>query len=676
MKSTFVIPEIQVALSVMISLGFDLNFCQIYIFDQEFQLVELLEIQNKKTITIQTGDVSPLVNLTDIAYHTKKLLTGNCGWQHGFPESIAFLKETISDHNQFHLALDLFTHYSCLILFSNQQNEPSELCKKDHINFIQLLQLGLNSYLKSKSLERIEIWADKTNTEIRQKDFLLVFNNEMALVKTRSALVKLINSRLKSNHLFPKLIIELTDNRNPLGLPNQKPRLNTNEPLSTGNSTLFKKRTKTNQDIVFDRDEIVYAGDISIHLDYLTHNGKSQAIRFPIVAAQSFGVLWLFLDRGKQLTPSESQLYETIALQIGAAIENIGASEQIKSQLEELIKYQRNVEIENTYLTDETKIEFWRKHLGTYGEAMQYVNQLINKVAPSNSTVLIQGETGTGKELIERAIHAASSRKNNIMVKLNCASLPTSLIESELFGHEKGSFTGAAERHIGKFELAENGTLFLDEIGEMPLEIQVKVLRAIQEREIERIGGTGVIKINVRIIAATNRDLHKEVLEGRFRSDLYYRVNVFPIMVPRLKDRKEDIKKLAIQFVEKFSKIAGKRISAISDKCLRQMMQYDWPGNVREMEHLIERTILLTQGTIIKQIDLGLADRRFKKSKENEPFRTIDENEREHILFALSKTNGKVFGKGGAAELLGIHFSTLNSRMKKLGIQKVVVLRN
>jgi len=331
--------------------------------------------------------------------------------------------------------------------------------------------------------------------------------------------------------------------------------------------------------------------------------------------------------------------------------------------------------MENTYRTGDFEYELWQEELDRYGKEMQYVSQRIKHVALSNSTVLIQGDTGTGKELVARAVHAASGRKQNIMVKLNCAALPPTLIESELFGHEKGSFTGAVDKYTGKFELADNGTLFLDEIGEMPLGVQAKILRAIQEREIERIGGKGVIKINVRIIAATNRDLHEEVVEGRFRSDLFYRLNVFPINIPRLKDRKDDIEELAYQFIKRFSKTIGKTYT-ISDKCLQQMMQYEWPGNVRELEHFIERSILLAKGTVIQEMDLVPIDRRFRNSKNDRAFQTLNENEREHILFALSKTNGKISGKGGAAELLDINFSTLNSRMKKLGIQKAVILRS
>ncbi len=259
------------------------------------------------------------------------------------------------------------------------------------------------------------------------------------------------------------------------------------------------------------------------------------------------------------------------------------------------------------------------------------------------------------------------------MVKINCAALPPNLIESELFGHERGSFTGAIDRRIGKFELANNGSLFLDEIGEMPLELQSKLLRALQEKEIERIGGKATIKTDVRIIAATNRDLVKQMEEGQFRTDLYYRLNIFPITLPPLRDRREDIPLLAAHFVHRFSKKAGKVINNISSKALQQLMNYSWPGNIRELEHVLERSILMASGDTVKEIYLPM-----KKAVtdavplESEAFKiqTIKEHEKEYILKVLKYVKGRITGRDGAAELLGVPPSTLNSRIKKLGIRK------
>lgn len=310
-------------------------------------------------------------------------------------------------------------------------------------------------------------------------------------------------------------------------------------------------------------------------------------------------------------------------------------------------------------------------HEGIIGnnEVLKKVLEHVRIVAPLETSVLILGESGTGKERIADRIHELSSRKSKPFVKVNCASLPATLIESELFGHERGAFTGAIERRIGKFEKAADGTIFLDEIGEMPFNLQVKLLRVLQEKEIERIGGNATIKINARIIAATNRDLEKEVAAGRFRIDLYYRLNAFPLTLPSLRDRKDDIPMLANHFANLFSRKNGKKIDGISKLALAQLVEYDWPGNIRELEHLIERSILLTESSVIDHVYIP------RLTNENilpieKKIKSMIENEFDNIMAALQKCNGKISGQGGAAELLNINVSTLNSKMKKLGIEK------
>ena len=299
------------------------------------------------------------------------------------------------------------------------------------------------------------------------------------------------------------------------------------------------------------------------------------------------------------------------------------------------------------------------------------VFEMVAQVAPSDTSVLILGESGTGKERIADSIHNRSKRKNQPFVKINCAALPATLIESELFGHEKGSFTGATNKRIGKFEKADKGTIFLDEIGEMPLDLQVKLLRVLQERYIESIGGKEPVKVDVRIITATNRNLEKEVAEGRFRLDLYYRLNVFPIELPPLRERREDIPELALHFIKNFNRKTGKQISGLSDKVLKTMMAYHWPGNIRELENAIERSVLLTKGPVIEEI--ALMKRAEQAGETNEAIarvKTIHENERDYIISVLRKCHGKIWGTGGAAEILNLPPSTLKSKMKKLGIGK------
>jgi transcriptional regulator with GAF, ATPase, and Fis domain len=292
-------------------------------------------------------------------------------------------------------------------------------------------------------------------------------------------------------------------------------------------------------------------------------------------------------------------------------------------------------------------------------------------VAQTDASVLIQGESGTGKELIARAIHAASPRKNRPLIKVNCAALPSSLIESELFGHEKGAFTGAISKRIGRFELAEGGTLFLDEVGEIPLDVQVKLLRVIQEREFERVGGQLPIKMDVRVITATNRNLLAEVAEKNFREDLFYRLNVFPLTTPPLRERLEDIPLLVNFLIAKFAPKIGKKITGVSVKSMQRLQSYRWPGNIRELENVIERAVILADAPILEvepeQLP-AVADNGVKLAQTNDA--SLDTVAKEHILSVLEQTRWVIEGPNGAAQLLNLKPSTLRYRMEKLGIDK------
>jgi len=293
----------------------------------------------------------------------------------------------------------------------------------------------------------------------------------------------------------------------------------------------------------------------------------------------------------------------------------------------------------------------------------------IKRVAPSDTSVLILGESGTGKERIAEAIHKMSPRSERPFVVIDCSTVPQNLAESLLFGHEKGSFSGATERRIGKFESASGGTIFLDEIGELPIELQVKLLRVLQQKEIERVGGNCKIKVDVRIIAATNRQLEEEVAAGRFRMDLYYRLHVFPITVPPLRERKEDIPELLNHFITLHGTGLGKQNAFFSKTALAHLLDYDWDGNIRELEHVVQRSLLLSNDLQIVDADLPVKSHPKKMQVEEYPIKTIIENERDYIIYILQKCKGKITGANGAAELLDIHPSTLNSRMKKLGIK-------
>lgn len=317
-------------------------------------------------------------------------------------------------------------------------------------------------------------------------------------------------------------------------------------------------------------------------------------------------------------------------------------------------------------LIDDTALD---KIIGSSEKIIQVFDR-IKKVGPSDTSVLILGESGTGKELIAESIHRISQRSDKPFIVVDCSTVPQNLAESLLFGHEKGAFSGANERRIGKFEMAAGGTIFLDEIGELPIELQVKLLRVLQQREIERVGGSGKINVDVRIIAATNRHLEEEVSAGRFRMDLYYRLHVFPITIPPLRERKDDIPELINHFIAIYGKSLGKQNAFFSKSALSQLMNYNWEGNIRELEHVVQRSLLLSNDdTEIAIADLPVKGETSKKEFEEYAIKTINENERDYIIYILQKCKGKISGANGAAEILDIHPSTLNSRIKKLGIK-------
>jgi PAS domain S-box-containing protein len=343
------------------------------------------------------------------------------------------------------------------------------------------------------------------------------------------------------------------------------------------------------------------------------------------------------------------------------------AEEKLRSALTEVNQLKNQLEEENIYLQEEIKLEHNFTEIVGHSDAIKYVLFKIEQVAATDTTVLIMGETGTGKELVARAIHSESRRRDRPLVKVNCAALSASLIESELFGHEKGSFTGAAARKIGRFELASGATIFLDEIGELPLELQSKLLRVIQEGEFERLGSSKTIHADVRVIAATNRKLETEVHKGHFREDLWYRLNVFPITMPPLSQRREDIPLLVEHYVRRLSKKLGKEITSISPATLNTLRDYSWPGNVRELANVVERAVINTQGEVLRVVDEfeAVQVEELELSK-----KTLEEMEREYISGVLSETGWRIEGPNGAARILGLNPSTLRTRMSKLGIQK------
>jgi len=354
------------------------------------------------------------------------------------------------------------------------------------------------------------------------------------------------------------------------------------------------------------------------------------------------------------LKKEAEQALEKSNRDLGDALREV---EQLKTKLEQ----------ENEYLQGEIKLTHNFEEIISSSKKFKKALQQVEQVAPTDATVLIAGESGTGKELIARAIHNHSNRKRKALVKVNCAALPANLIESELFGHERGAFTGAISQKVGRFELADGGTIFLDEIGEFPIELQPKLLRVLQEGEFERLGSVHTTRVNARVIAATNRELKAEIDKGNFRLDLYYRLNVFPILVHPLRERRDDIPLLAHYFLRKFTFKFGKKIDIISQKVMNALVNYPWPGNIRELENVIERAVIISQGT---KLDLSDSLHTNFGDPVNQTLVTLAENERQHILAALESTQWRVSGERGAAKLLGLKRTTLEARMARLGIRR------
>lgn len=399
---------------------------------------------------------------------------------------------------------------------------------------------------------------------------------------------------------------------------------------------------------------------------YLQGFGLRAIICIPLIARnKTVGFISFGSGRPQRSVPAEvisrMRLIGTI---IAGALERKAAETSLQQAYLEVKKLKELIQAENVYLQKEVKLIHGQTQIIGRSPAIQGVLRQTQQVAGTNATVLIVGETGTGKELIAWAIHELSSRRNRSMVCINCAALPPALIESELFGHEKGAFTGAAARQVGRFEVADGSTIFLDEIGELPMEVQAKLLRVLQNGRLERLGSARNIQVDVRIIAATNRDLAKAVKEGRFRQDLYYRLLVFPIVVPPLRDRLEDIPLLVTAFVSELSKRMGKTIESVSRKDMEALQRYSWPGNLRELRNVIERAIILADGPILHP--------QVPQSPNNAASgpETLEEMERNHIIRILDRTGWRVSGERGAARILGINAKTLESRMKKLCIHR------
>ncbi|HSW39049.1 MAG TPA: sigma 54-interacting transcriptional regulator [Acidobacteriota bacterium] len=503
-------------------------------------------------------------------------------------------------------------------------------------------------YLQQR--DRLQLLFDVTNalvSKLSAEELIPVLAEQLSnVISTDFAILTLLDGKtgelvMRSVHIDGMQRDENEPGRiHPEGLPSA-------EAMATGRPVLMNT-------IDFDRFPSPY-------YRHYAEAGFRSSCSIPLISPNStLGTLELARRSGRPFSADDVELIMQIGRQIALALENALAYRELSEMKERLA-------VEKLYL--ENEIIFDRNIGEMLGEspAFQSIVKNIQIVAPTDATVLILGETGTGKELVARAIHQKSLRCSNNFVKLNCAAIPSSLLESELFGHEKGAFTGALNRRIGRFELADKGTLFLDEVGEIPLELQSKLLRAIQEQEFERLGGNRTIKVDVRLVAASNRNLKAMVAAGEFRSDLYYRLHVIPIAIPPLRERREDIPLLTRYFTQKYAQRAGRRFDTIPSDTMRFLISYQWPGNIRELQNIIERSVILSRG---QSFELAMPEMAAPSAGLPSALKSRPHDERKRILQALEEANGVVSGLNGAAGRLGLKRTTLQARMKKLGINR------
>ncbi|MGE0474826.1 MAG: sigma 54-interacting transcriptional regulator [Nitrospirales bacterium] len=630
------------------------NFLGLVLYLPERHLMQDHVIQSNVPADIQGGKTFALdAHPAGLVWETQQpLIIPDLNGESRFPESTALMKE---DGIQSLCVVPLTTalrRLGALVFASQNAGMYDNLGLEFFQRAARLIAVGVDNVIHHCEL---------THERDRLKLLLEVNNTVVSALDLRTLIEKISQCLRKSlKHDYTSLVLYDPKSERMrthiLDFPGSKGFIH--EGLETEiDDTPAGKAYRTGQPVVADLTQL--QGYRSDFIRLLRQEGIQSVCAVPLSSPQRLlGTLNVGTRQEHGFPNDEVALLAQVANQIALAVDNALSFQKVTDLKDRLAE-------EKLYLEEEIRTDQHVKDILGESAALKEVLDQLKIVAPTDSTVLVQGETGTGKELMARALHDLSGRKGHTFVKLNCAAIPTGLLESELFGHERGAFTGAIAQKVGRFELAHQGTIFLDEIGEVPLELQSKLLRVLQEQEFERLGSTRTIRVDVRLVAATNRDLLKMVEDNEFRGDLYYRLNVFPITVPPLRERPEDIPLLVRYFAQQYARKMNKAIETIPTKTMDILCHYAWPGNVRELENLIERSVILSQGN---QLAVPLAELKMRVKQEGVPGKTLEANEREHILKVLGETNWVISGEQGAAIRLGMKRTTLQSKMKKLRI--------
>jgi len=540
--------------------------------------------------------------------------------------------------------------------------QPGAFAAAGPAYLVYMARFLASSALRILRLRQLDALTQRLTRERDQQRILLEINNELVEHRSPRALFQAISSTLRRNFEYDGMMLILAQEGvaeaqiRYLDFPTGRGLMQENQILTVPDGP-SQRAMDLRQPLVYTRADLDRFPE-PIPTVLIHGEGLRSLCVIPLISrSRAMGTLNFGSRADGAFTEAITGQLARVAAQVAIALDNAFAYQEIETLKDQLAE-------EKLYLQEEMEKDFGMEIVGR-SPSLQRVLRQVETVAPSDDTVLILGETGTGKELIARAVHQLSRRKDHSFVQINCASIPSGLVESELFGYEKGAFTGALTQKMGRLELAHQGTLFLDEIGDLPLELQPKLLRAIQEREFERLGSTRTQKVDLRLITATNRDLAAMVADHSFRADLYYRLNVFPIHVPALRERQEDIPVLVRYFTQKFAQSMHRPIETIPTRAMEALQAWHWPGNIRELENVIERSVILSQG---RELQVPVSELRGPEPAIPGPLPTLQEAEREHILRALEAAKGKVGGADGAAARLGMKRTTLQSRMGKLGI--------